>query len=329
MSEQDTTTEVSLNGIKAACDILYRNPDIIQTPLLCHVQGMFPVLDQDIDLYLKLENMQTTGSFKIRGVTNQMEHLPPEVRDGSRQAVTFSAGNYGKAFAHCMSRKGLKGLVLMPHTAPDDRVDMIKSFGMEARKVPSSEIKDHVDMCVSEGYALLHSFDDVSLVHGYGSIAMEILKIVPDPDVVAVCCGGAGLVAGIAAGLKLSGCQNCRVYAVEPTGAPTLYESFKAGHAVTIPGVKSVATGLMPPCTGELPYEICKKYLEEVLLVSDDEMIQSMKMLYDRGLKVEPAGSAAFTALVQGRIKDVQGKKVVVVITGGNITPPELAKLIG
>ncbi|KAL4226887.1 hypothetical protein ACF0H5_014865 [Mactra antiquata] len=321
--------KVSLDDINKACSVLYKDPDVIQTPLLCNVQGMFPMLDQDIDLYLKLENMQTTGSFKIRGVTNQMEHLPQEVREGTKEAVTLSAGNYGKAFAYCMSKKELKGLVLMPHTAPDDRVEMIKSFGLEAEKVPSSDIQEHVDAYVAKGYTLLHSFDDASLIAGYGSIASEILKKVPNPDVVAVCCGGAGLVAGVATGLKLSGCKDCRVYAVEPTGAPTLYESFKAGHAVKIPSVKSVATGLMPPYTGQLPYDLCKKYVEEVLLVSDDEMVQSMKILYDRGLKVEPAGSAAFTALLQGRIKNVKGKKVVIVITGGNITPPELAKLIG
>ncbi|WAR25500.1 FSDH-like protein [Mya arenaria] len=311
---------LTLADITSAAEVLKESPDVVRTPLLRQVQGMWPTIDQTTDLYLKLENMQTTGSFKIRGVTNQMEHLPSEVKDGSTCAVTFSAGNYGKAFAHCMSRKGLKGLVLLPHTAPEDRVKMIQSYGLEALKVPSSEIEDHVADHVAKGYILLHSFDDIHLVQGYGSIALEILAEVPDPDIVVVCCGGAGLVAGVAAGIRLAGCDKC---------PPTLFESFKAGYAVKIPSVKSVATGLMPPSTGKVPYMLCQKYLEDVLLVTDDELLMGMRHLYDRGLKVEPAGAAAFTALLQARIPDTSGKKVVIVVTGGNITPPELAKLIG
>lgn len=308
-----TSTEgsdiVTLDDIKKAREILNSSPDIVNTPLLCHVQNWFPFLPQDMDLYIKMENAQTTGSFKIRGVTNQMEHLPSEVKDGTKTPFSFSAGNYGKAFSYCLSKKGLKGLILLPHTAPDDRVETIKSYGMEAKKVPSEKILEYVDQHVTQGYTLLHSIDDVNLVKGYGSIGLEILEVVPDPDIVVVCCGGGGLVAGIAAGLKLSGCDRCRIYAVEPTGAPTMYESFKAGHVVTITSVKSIATGLMPPAAGSIPYQLCKKYVEEVILVSDEEMVECMKQLYSRGLKVEPAGSAAMTALLTGKIKDISGKK--------------------
>ncbi|KAL3852758.1 hypothetical protein ACJMK2_016375 [Sinanodonta woodiana] len=321
--------EITLEHIQKATEGIYSSPDIIQTPLACHFQDRFPALDKSFDLYLKLENMQSTGSFKIRGVLNQMNHLPPAVKSGAKLPVTLSAGNYGKAFAYCLKQQGLSGVVVLPHSAPDDRVKLIQSYGVQAEKVPSHQLQERVDEYVEKGYFLLHPHEDANLIAAYGSIGLEILRVVPDPDVVVVCCGGGALVAGVAAAIKLSpGGSKCRVYAVEPTGAPTMFESYKAGHAVKMPTAKSIATGLMPPFAGKLPYELCKKYVEDVILVSDEEMVDCVRTLYYAGLVVEPAGSAAMTAVFMNRIPDISEKKVVVVISGGNISPQELAQLI-
>ncbi|KAK3588573.1 hypothetical protein CHS0354_026178 [Potamilus streckersoni] len=320
---------ITLECIQKASEVLYSNPDIVKTPLVCHFQDRFPALDKSVDLYLKLENMQITGSFKIRGVINQMNHLPPAVKTESKLPVTLSAGNYGKAFAYCLKKQGLSGIVVLPDSAPDDRVKIIESYGVQAEKVLAHKIQERVDEYVEKGYFLLHPHEDANLIAAYGSIGMEILSVVPDPDVVVVCCGGGALVAGVAAAIKLSpGGSKCRVYAVEPTGAPTMYESFKAGHAVKMPTARSIATGLMPPFAGKLPYELCKKYVEDVILVSDEEMVNCVRTLYYAGLVVEPAGSAAMTSLLTSRIPNISQKKVVVVISGGNISPQELAKLI-
>lgn len=157
---------------------------------------------------------------------------------------------------------------------------------------------------------------------------MEILESGVKPDVVLVCCGGGGLVSGIAAGLKLSGLQDCRIYAVEPEGAACMYESFKKGEAVSLPTVKTIAAGLAPPYAGKITYQHCKEFVEDVLLVTDQEIIDSMNLLFHRGFVVEPSGCAAMAALVNNKVPDVANKKVVVVITGGNVTPEELAAFL-
>ncbi|CAH1783835.1 unnamed protein product [Owenia fusiformis] len=159
------------------------------------------------------------------------------------------------------------------------------------------------------------------------SAGFEIIEDCPNPDVVLVCCGGGGLVAGIAAAIKLSGCRNTRVYGVEPEGAPTMFESYKAGHPVSWK-VKTIAAGLAPPYAGPNTYRNCKQYVDDIILVSDSEIKTAVKTLYDKGIVAEPSGSAAFAALCHDKVPDVKGKKVVCVITGSNVSPEELVELM-
>ncbi|XP_033745239.1 serine racemase-like isoform X1 [Pecten maximus] len=316
---------VTLDDVLRAKEVLKSSSlGVCRTPLIKNTD-MFPGLENS-EVYLKLENMQTTGSFKIRGVANQMAVIPEEVKRGEKKLVTISAGNYGKAFAYALNKFSLPGLCLMPLTAPSSRVQLIKGCGVDVEQLPTSDLMLTVDKYVAEkGYTFLHSFDESNLIAGYGSASLEILEDGVKPDVVIVCCGGGGLVSGVAATFKLSGLPNCRVYAVEPEGSPTMYESFKKGEAVTIPTVKSVAGGLSPPFAGKLTYQHCKRFVEDVVLVTDKELIETMAMFYKRGLVVEPSGCAAMAALINGHIPDVAGKKVVVFVTGGNVTPEEMA----
>lgn len=301
---------------------------VIKTPLLKHVTGMFPQLPQSVDLYLKLENTQTTGSFKIRGVANQMKFLPDDVKNGEKKLITMSAGNYGKAFAYALQKHKLSGLCLMPITAPQSRVELIKGYGIKVEQSPTSQIQASVDEYVKEkNYNFLHSFDDLDLIAGYGSASLEILEEDVKPDVVLVCCGGGGLVSGVASGFKLSGLKDSRIYAVEPEGSPTMYESYKKGSPVTM-RVKSIAGGLSPPYAGTKAFQHCKKYVKDVILVSDQEILDTMQQFYKRGLVVEPSGCAAMAALLGGHVPDIEGKKIVVFVTGGNVTPSEMVSVL-
>nr|XP_022299983.1 uncharacterized protein LOC111108410 isoform X3 [Crassostrea virginica]XP_022299984.1 uncharacterized protein LOC111108410 isoform X3 [Crassostrea virginica] len=320
---------VTIDDIKRARDIIMASPlKVRKTPLLKNMTSYFPELDPSLNLNMKLESLQSTGSFKIRGVANQMASLPEEVKSGEKKLITMSAGNYGKAFAYTLDKLSLSGLCLMPLTAPSSRIALIKSFGVSVEQCPSAELTSEVNRYVEkENYLFYHSFDDARLIAGYGSVALEILEDDVRPDVVVVCCGGGGLVSGVAAGIRQSGLTDCRIYAVEPEGSRTMYESFRKGEPVTM-AVNSVATGLSPPYAGNLTYRCCRKYVEDVILVSDEEILTCMSRLFDIGLKAEPSGCAAMAAILNNKIPDVAGKNVVVLITGSNVTLSEMSSYI-
>ncbi|XP_076448691.1 L-threonine ammonia-lyase-like [Babylonia areolata] len=323
-AQGDEQTLVTLEDIEATRPRLQRSGMVVRTPLLRDVQAMFPEVG-NLRLHLKLENMQTTGSFKIRGVVNQLGQVIEETQGPQKRSlVTMSAGNYGRAFAHYLQRAGVPGVCVMPITVPDNRVALIKSMGVRVEQCPTSEIQSTVDQLVrEEGCIYCHSFDDRRLIAAYGTCSLEVLEEGLQPDVVVVCCGGGGLVSGIAAAFHLASKKPVKVYAVEPEGSNAMWESMRAGHAVTKPP-KSVASGLSPPFAGKLCYAHCRQYVEAVLLVSDQEILQAMGTLLHRGLKAEPSGCAAMAALLCGRVPDVEGKDVLVVVTGGNVSVEEL-----
>lgn len=322
MSDVDLVT---LDDIQAAYDVLktYPSDQFHKTPLLSGAEHLFNI-NTSIKLHLKLENTQVTGSFKVRGVINQFRHVPSGYGTDEHQLVSMSAGNYGKAFAYMASKIGLKGTILMPDTAPDNREVLIKSYGIAVERLPTMNLMTGINRhCKEDGMLFLHSFDDVNLIAGHGTIGLEILEAIPEPDIILVSCGGGGLLAGTASAIKLSGHKNCRIYGVEPEGSCTMYESFKAGKPVGRP-VHSVAAGLSPPFAGAICYKQCKQYVDDILLVLDSEILASVMTLYNAGLVVEPSGAAAFAALQHGKVPDVNDKTVVVVITGGNMSPEEL-----
>uniref|UniRef100_UPI00398F63AF L-threonine dehydratase catabolic TdcB isoform X2 n=1 Tax=Pristiophorus japonicus TaxID=55135 RepID=UPI00398F63AF len=216
---------------------------IIKTPLIHLPHGAIPI-EINCNLYMKLENMQTTGSFKIRGVANQFS------RRESGPFITMSAGNYGKAFAYASKHFGHQAKVLMADTAPASRTAIIASYGVEVEQMPSKSLLPTVEQFVKDqNMIFMHPFDDIDLIAGHGSIGLEILEEIPNPDVVVVCCGGGGLLAGVAAAIKLSGCTTTSVYGVEPKEACTMYRSFSENKPVFM-DAKSIAIGLAPPFAG-------------------------------------------------------------------------------
>ncbi|KAM4569799.1 phenylserine dehydratase-like isoform 2-T2 [Odontesthes bonariensis] len=332
---------ITLALLREARETVRRSPlGVINTPMIPLDQTTLPA-SAGGRIHIKLENMQTTGecfrarlrrfadvdsaslstgSFKIRGVANQFAR-----RQRGGHFVTMSAGNYGKSFAFASKHYGTQGKVVMPETAPESRSVLIQSFGVQVERVPTSRLMDVVDRCVQEdNMTFLHSYDDLDLITGHASLGLEVLEVVPRPDVVVVCCGGGGLLAGVAAAIKLSGCDETRIYGVEPEGACTMYRSFIEQKPVGM-DTRSIASGLAPPFAGKLPYELCRRHVEAIVLVSDGEIRAAVSVLYGAGLVVEPSGCAAFAAIVNNKIPDLQGKSVVCVLSGGNIGKDELA----
>ncbi|XP_027127975.1 uncharacterized protein srr isoform X2 [Larimichthys crocea] len=309
---------VTLDLLREARETVRSSPlGVINTPMIPWCQTTLP-LNIHCNVHVKLENMQRTGSFKIRGVANQFARRPK-----GGHFVTMSAGNYGKSFAYASKHYGSKGKVVMPETAPVSRSILIQSFGVEVERVPTSCLMNVVNRCIQEdNMTFLHSYDDLDLIAGHAS--MEILEVTPKPDVVVVCCGGGGLLAGVAAAIKLSGCNKTRIYGVEPEGACTMYKSFIEKKPVGM-DTKSVASGLAPPFAGTLPFELCQRYVEGIVLVNDEEIKAAVSTLYKSGLVVEPSGSAAFAAVVNNKIPQLEGKNVVCILSGGNIGKDELA----
>ncbi|KAM9772442.1 L-threonine dehydratase catabolic TdcB [Syngnathus typhle] len=310
---------ITLDLLLDARETVRRSPlGVINTPMILWSQTTLPVNNAQ-SIHIKLENMQRTGSFKIRGVANQFAR-----RQTGGNFVTMSAGNYGKSFAYASKHYESKGKVVMPETAPMSRSALIESFGVDVERVPTSCLMNVVNRCVQEDdMTFLHSYDDLDLIAGHGSLGLEVLEVVPEPDVVVVCCGGGGLLAGVAAALKLSGRDKTRIYGVEPEGACTMYKSFLEKKPVGM-DTSSIASGLAPPFAGTLPYELCRRYVEEIVLVSDDEIKAAVSTLYRAGLVVEPSGSAAFAAINAGKIPRLEGSDVVCILSGGNIGKDEL-----
>ncbi|PFX13203.1 uncharacterized protein LOC111346337 [Stylophora pistillata] len=320
---------VSWRDVEQAREAIKGCRVVVRTPLLQNVEQMFGFGDR-FKLHLKMESMQNTGSFKIRGVVNQFANIPFEVTKNKKSLLSMSAGNYGKAFAFAAKEQNFPASLCMPETAPINRVKLIESFGVKVERMPTSELQNVVDRHVAEdGMHFLHPFDDLHLISGFASVALEILEDIPEPDIVVVCCGGGGLLSGVAAGIKLKGKKKTKIFGVEPEGAPTMYLSKQQGHAVSVKSVNTIAVGLAPPYAGKKTFQHVKEYVEDIILVTDDEIKSAVKTFYQAGLVVEPSGAAAFAALQANKIPDAsEGSNIVAIVTGGNITPEELCDLM-
>lgn len=278
-------------------------------------------------VYLKCENLQNTGSFKIRGVATQFAAAMGQLTAEDLQMVTMSAGNYGKSYAYAANSLGLSATVLMPETAPANRAEMLQSFGLQVERMPSAQLMDGVNRHEAEGKVFMHPFDDINLIAGHGSLGMEILKDVPEVDAIVVCCGGGGLLAGVATAVKLFK-PNCKVFGVEPETACSMKKSIEEGEAVKMPSAKSVAAGLAPPFAGVNAFKHVSKYCDGVVTVTENEIKDAAKAAFSNGLVVEPSGAAALAAFMTNKIEKIEDDQtLVIVLTGGNVSPQELQNL--
>ena len=268
---------------------------------------------------LKCENLQKTGSFKVRGVLNKLSQLSEEER--RRGVIGFSAGNHAQALAWCAKAAGIRCIVVMPATAPKSKVDASRAYGAHVEQVATSaELVGRArEIAAAEGMTLVHPFDDDAIIAGAGTVALELLEQVGDVDVLVIPVGGGGLISGAAVVMRALS-PRTRIVGVEPTGACGMRQSLDAGRALTIQAPKSIADGLAAPMAGERTFEIVHGHVDDVVLVSDEAIAASMTLLLSRcKLLVEGAGAAAVAALVAGRAPVRPTDHVAVVLSGGNV----------
>jgi threonine dehydratase len=278
-------------------------------------------------VWLKCENLQKTGSFKVRGALHRLLRLTDEER--GRGVSTISAGNHAQAVAWAASAAGVRSLVVMPEGASPTKVRASRAYGAEVvlhgdAKAAFARVRE---ISEERGLTFVHPFDDVEVVTGHASCGLEILEQLPDVRTIVVPVGGGGLSSGIASAVAASGAR-VDVWGVEPEGAPAMHRSLAAGAAVPLESVATVADGLAAPMAGVLNHAILAEHAAGVELVGDDEIVDAMRLLLERAkLVVEPAGAAGLAGLLSGRLP-IEPGPVVVVISGGNVDLDRLGTLL-
>lgn len=281
-----------------------------------------------VPLYLKLECWQKTGSFKPRGVLTKIYALSAEEK--SRGLVTASAGNHAQALAWAASDAGIPCTVVMPATAPASKVAATQGYGATVVLEPdvSTVFSRAQSLATEQGYTFVPPFDDPSIIAGQGTVGLEILDDLPEVSTVIVPVGGGGLIAGIAIAIK-SHHPGARIIGVEPEGASAMWRSRQAGQPVRLDRVDTIADGLSAPFAGELTFQVVQQYVEELVLVTDDQIRSAMALILERcKVLAEPAGAAAVAALLSRAITPTPAGPIVAIVSGGNVDVGKLATLL-
>lgn len=315
---------ISLQDIRAAAARLAGVAT--RTPILTSER-----LDEQVGarVFLKCENLQRSGAFKFRGAYNAMCQLSETQR--RRGVVAFSSGNHAQGVALAGMLLDMPTVIVMPHDAPEVKVAETRRLGAEV--VRYNRLRDDREAIArrlsgERGMELVPSSDHPHIIAGQGTVALELLENVPDLDVLILAIGGGGLVAGC--GIAAHAIDSrLRVIGVEPETANDSYLSLQSGKRVSTAPSTSIADGLLPTAPSELPFAAMKQHLERIVLVSDAEIADSVRLLvaYSK-IVVEPSGAAPVAALLSGRVPDVKGKRIGVVLSGGNLDPRTLARLL-
>jgi threonine dehydratase len=270
-----------------------------------------------VRLALKAELFQKTGSFKPRGVFNKLLSMDPA--DRSRGLVSLSAGNHAAALAYGAAAAGATATIVMPAGAMSSKVEATRRYGGEVVQTDGSLLDACLALQGERDLTMVHPFDDLAVMAGQGTVGLELLEQVPDADMVVVPVGGGGLISGIAAAVKLQH-SSVRVVGVEPEGADAMSQSLKQGAPAHLEKVDTIADGLAPPFAGEHTFRHVQQFVDEMVRVTDSEIIDALQVLLQRcKLAAEPAGAASLAALLAGKISPAAGSTVVCVISGGNI----------
>ena len=282
------------------------------------------------NLYLKPENLQRTGSFKLRGAYNKIANLSEaECRRG---VIACSAGNHAQGVALAARERGIRAVICMPEYAPRIKVENTKALGAEVVLVPGcydDAYEKALQLQIERGYTFVHPFNDKDVIAGQGTIAAEILQELPETDVILCSAGGGGLLSGIAACAKQLR-PGVRVYGVQASGAPSLYASFSLGYVAKLSAVRTFADGIAVKEVGNLTFELSRQYVDDILTVSDGQILKALKkLIYREKLVTEGAGATPLAAVLSGLVPGLQpSSNVVCVLSGGNIDIPLLAKII-
>lgn len=278
--------------------------------------------------FLKCEQLQPIGAFKIRGAFTAIDRLGPAGRAGG--VVTSSSGNHGQAVAWAARRFGIRSVVVMPESAPGVKVAGVKSYGGEvvfAGPTRSPEQQARAERFVAEeGLVMIPPFDHPDVIAGQGTVGLEILEQVPDVTTVLVPVGGGGLLSGITTAIKALA-PAVEIIGVEPAGAPKLAAALAAGRPVTLAATQSVADGLLTRAIGALPWDLIQPHVRRAVPVSEAEIGQGVRWLFEhQGLRVEPSGAVTVAALLAGRV-EAPGR-VVAALSGGNVDPELFQRLV-
>lgn len=309
-------------------DNVYRAGNILRDVVRKTDMVYAPKLKPGADVYLKTENLQITGSFKIRGAYYKMSRLTEEEK--ARGVVACSAGNHAQGVALAAQKSGIKSVICLPDGAPISKIEATRSYGAEiclVEGVYDDAYKKALHLRDNEGYTFIHPFDDEDVIAGQGTIALEIEDQLPDLDCVIIPVGGGGLISGVAYTMKAIN-PNVKIYGVQAKGAPSMLNSLKDHMIEELPSVSTIADGIAVKKPGSLTYELCSRYVDEIVTVTDDEISAAILALMEQHkLVTEGAGAAAVAAAMFGKI-DLQGKKAVCLLSGGNIDVTILSRVI-
>lgn len=287
-----------------------------------------PKINPESDIYLKTENLQLTGSFKLRGAYYKISQLTDEEK--SRGVIACSAGNHAQGVALGATHNGIKSLICLPAGAPISKVEATKGYGAEVCLVPGvydDAYAKAIELQKEYGYTFVHPFDDPKVIAGQGTIGLEILEQMPDVEAVIVPIGGGGLISGVAFAIKTLR-PEIKVYGVQANGAPSMAESLREGHIKHLNSVATIADGIAVKEPGVNTFDMVNKYVDEVVTVSDDEIAAAILMLLETQKVVsEGAGAVSVAAAMFNKVP-IKGKKTLCLVSGGNIDVNTLNRVI-
>lgn len=318
-----TAALVGIDRIRAAAGRL--EGVVVRTPLLRSLA--LAEATGAAEVRLKCENLQRAGAFKARGANNFVMQLGDDsVRAG---VITYSSGNHAQAVALAARIRGVRAVVVMPTTAPKVKVDGARALGAEVffEGTTSLERKARAErIAQEEGLAMVPPFDHPDIIAGQGTTGLEIVQEWPEVDTVLVPIGGGGLAAGVSAAVRALK-PEARIWGVEPVGGASMKAALEAGHTVVLDETRSIADGLLPVQAGELTFEHLRVLADGVVTVEDEAIREATRFLIGHHHLVVEFSGAATTAALRGRAVDVEGRKVAVVISGGNLDPSFLPEL--
>jgi len=320
-AKQSEPCALTLNDVYRARYVLsqvIRNTDLIEAPKL----------NENCWIFLKPENLQVTGSFKVRGAYYKISQLTEEEK--SHGVIACSAGNHAQGVALGATACGIKSLICLPEGAPISKVEATRRYGAEICLVPGvydDAYQKALELKEKCGYTFVHPFNDANVIAGQGTIGLEILDQLSDVDVVLVPVGGGGLISGVAFAMKSLN-PHIKVYGVQAAGAPSMKESLETDQIICLDKVHTIADGIAVKKPGELTYELCKQYVDGILTVSDAEVSAAILALIEQQKMIaEGAGAVSVAAAMFNKV-DLTGKKVVCIVSGGNIDVNILSRVI-
>ena len=285
-------------------------------------------ITDECELYLKTENLQITGAFKARGAYYKISQLTEEEK--AKGVIACSAGNHAQGVARAAQMFGISSTICMPNSAPISKVEATKKLGAEVCLVEGTYDDAHdkaVELQKETGATFIHPFDDELVIAGQGTIGLEILEQLPDVDAVIVPIGGGGLISGVAYTIKNLN-PDIKVYGVQSAGAPSMYLSMAHDKIETLDTVNTFADGIAVKTPGELTFDLCKKYVDEIMTVTDDEVATAiLSLIENQKLISEGAGAVSVAAALFNKFP-IKGKKVCCLVSGGNIDVTILSRVI-